>query len=178
MPAEQDRPRDRVDPAAGPVGAARALDERDPHRSERKRAIRAAGPPAHQPCPHSSQDPSHHLPQEMAPSLNQPCPLPLFAPSREPLPNRPMDSKGQADHQPIVEEEEGGRDGLAATRTRDLLLRRQSLYPPELQARPFTRRIVTANRYRNQPAYYAPSKIRVRRRRRARRQCRRAFRPV
>lgn len=25
-------------------------------------------------------------------------------------------------------------DGLAATRTRDLLLRRQSLYPPELQA--------------------------------------------
>src|SRR5262249_18611741 len=26
------------------------------------------------------------------------------------------------------------KDGLAATRTRDLLLRRQSLYPPELQA--------------------------------------------
>ncbi len=62
--------------------------------------------------------------------------------------------------------------GLAATRTRDLLLRRQSLYPPELQAQPTMTGILTANRHRSQPACSVHSKIPVQRQRRARRPCR------
>lgn len=71
-------------------------------------------------------------------------------------------------------------DALGWTRTSGLLLRRQSLYPPELQARTAqtTRRILAARTRHNQPAWRARGGIQARPRRRGQRRCHRVFQPV